>query len=76
MKVEALVPKLEKAQSAISKAEGDLEKAISDLRAAPRAQKVGISVALEAAFSELRGAKAELERIEALIAEDLAKGRA
>jgi hypothetical protein len=74
MKVDALLPKLETAQLAISKAEDNLEKAIGNLHAAPRTEKVGISTSLEAAFSELRSAKAELTRIEALIAEDLAKG--
>ena len=70
MKVETLLPKLERAKSAISKAEEDLEKAIGELRVAPRAEKISISAVLEAAFSELRTAKAELERIKALIAED------
>lgn len=50
------------------KAEAGLEKAMGELRLAPRAEKVRISEVLESAFAELRSAKAELARIEALIA--------
>ena len=67
MTVEALVPTLESARSAIAKAEADLEEALSQVQAAPRAQKVRISEVLEVAFAELRDAKGKLARLEALI---------
>jgi hypothetical protein len=68
MRSAAFIPNLESAQSLIAKAEAGLEKALGELRLAPRAEKVRISDTLECAFAELRSARAELARVEALIA--------
>lgn len=73
MEIDVIVPKLESAKSAIAKAEADLERAMSQVRVAPRWEKVGISAVLEVALAELREAKAELARIEAAIATDKAQ---
>jgi hypothetical protein len=69
VRFDVLAAKLESAKSAILKAEGGLETAVSEIRAAERWEKVRISQALESAFEELRHAKAELARIESMIAE-------
>lgn len=69
MRFDVLSAKLESAQSAIVQAQADLEVAMGEVRAAPRSEKVRISDSLEAAFDELRRAKAELARIESTIAE-------
>ena len=68
MKTELLIAKLDSAKTAITKAEADLEKAIGEIRVAPRAQKVSIDEVLEDAFARLRTARAELVDIEELIA--------
>jgi hypothetical protein len=69
VRFDVLASKLESAKSAILKAEGGLEAAVAEIRAAERWEKVRISEALETAFEELRHAKAELARIESMIAE-------
>jgi hypothetical protein len=69
MRFDALAAKLQCARTAIAQAEGDLESAIGEIRDAPRCEKVGMSEVLEAAFEELRRAKAELARVEVMIKE-------
>jgi hypothetical protein len=70
MKASSLISKVQSAKAAIAQAEANLEKAMSEIRSAPRSQKVTISEPLEHAFVTLRGAKAELAELEALIAGD------
>jgi hypothetical protein len=69
VRFDVFTAKLESARVALATAETDLGAAIGEIRAAPRWEKIRSEV-LEAAFDELRRAKAELARIESMIAED------
>jgi len=53
------------AQRELSEAEGDLDKALGEIRAALRAEKTGIASVVEDAFAKLRRAKSRLTELEA-----------
>jgi multidrug resistance efflux pump len=69
MRFDVFTAKLESAKAALATAEADLGAAMGEIRAAPRWEKVRISEVLETAFDDLRRAKADLARIESMIAE-------
>lgn len=69
MAIDSLVERLEFAKTATAKAEVAVDEAISQLRVRPRAEKVAMSRALQAAFAGLCNAKAELLHVEALLAQ-------
>lgn len=59
-----MTSELSRAISELDEAEGALDVAMSALQVAPRAQKQGISAALEQALERLRAARAELTALE------------
>jgi hypothetical protein len=68
MNKNAVMEKLAAAKSELALAEDDLEKAIREIRVAPRAEKTAIGGVLEDAFARLRAARAALVDIEGLLA--------
>jgi hypothetical protein len=72
---DVLITRLDSAKAAISQAEGELQAAIAEIQAAPRADKIAIGEALSLAFSELRGAKTALVALETEIAGGSTEGK-
>jgi hypothetical protein len=64
----AVIAKLDAAKNELSLAEGDLGRAIREIRVAPRAEKTAISDVLEHAFARLSAARAALVDLEGLLA--------
>jgi hypothetical protein len=64
MKIDLLAAKVRSAKTALAEAETNLERAIGEIRSAPRAEKVAIGDVLETAFERLRRAKTDLAEIE------------
>jgi hypothetical protein len=62
--------KLSAALTEVSAAEGSLEELLRNLRAAPRAEKVTVTTAIEAAFARLRSARETLKKLDGVAAED------
>jgi len=67
IELDQLASKLSLAKKATGEAEQDLERLLVDLRGAPRAEKSTITPVLEAAFTKLRAARADLQDIEKLL---------
>jgi hypothetical protein len=65
-----LASKVEAAKGAVTDAEVELERLISDLRVMARAEKTTINAALESAFTKLRAARRDLEALEDVLAKD------
>ena len=56
------------AERELSEAEGELEKAISEISVAIRAEKTTVTSRIEDAFTKLRGAKKTLSELQGLLA--------
>ena len=67
-KQKQLLKKIDTAKNDVSAAENELEQVLSQIDVAPRAQKTTVSRVVENAFSKLREAKADLEKLETLLA--------
>jgi hypothetical protein len=65
-----LLTKVQTAATEVSDAATDLDKLLSELRTAPRAQKTTISKVVEEAFSRLKGARLALSEVEKILKED------
>lgn len=59
---------LEAGKRAVEEAEAELERALSELRIAPRAEKTSVSAALESALSRVRAARASVVAAERVLA--------
>jgi hypothetical protein len=66
MEEKLVLVEIQAAKSAVSDAEGDLAKLLSDIQSASRAEKTTISEALRHAFNKLRSAREHLVKIEKL----------
>jgi hypothetical protein len=67
MKDQIVMEEIRAAKSSVSDAEQDLTRLLSEIRIAPRAEKTGISEALESAFDKLRAAREHLGALERLV---------
>ena len=65
-----LLEKITAAKTELMEAEADLDRCMREIRIAPRAEKTTITAMVEAAFSKLRSARADLVELEALANED------
>ncbi len=66
-KRELLLSKIDAAKTDVSAAESVLETLLMEMRAVPRAEKTTVSQVVEAAFTKLRSAKADLADLEKLV---------
>jgi hypothetical protein len=66
-KRELVLAKVQTAATEVSDAASDLDKLLSALRSAPRAQKTTISKVVEEAFSRLKAARGALTDIEKIL---------
>lgn len=62
-----VLEKIVAAKQAISDAESDIKKVVSEIEVATRAEKTGVSEAVEDAFTKLNTAKANLINLEKLL---------
>jgi len=62
-----LLQTLGEAKSELAAAESDLERALTEILVAPRAEKVTVSSVVEAAFQKLRAARKRLAEAETLV---------
>jgi phage terminase small subunit len=62
--------KIEAAKRAMTEAERDLEKILSELQVTPRAEKTTISEAIQHAFTKLRSARQTVLDLEQLLVND------
>ncbi len=65
-----LASKIEAAKRDVTDAEAEIEKLLGELRVMVRAEKVGVSEAVEGAFVKLRSARAALEGLEEILVDD------
>ncbi|MDP9036255.1 MAG: hypothetical protein M3O50_15750 [Myxococcota bacterium] len=68
---DAFLTRVTKAKKELLAAEGELEKALAEIRVAPRAEKTTINAIVEAAFENLKGARAKLVELEELFRKKL-----
>lgn len=61
---------LEEAKHEVEAAELELEKMLSEMRIAPRAEKTTVSAAIESALQRLRTARAKVEDAEKTLAKE------
>jgi hypothetical protein len=66
----AMLAKIEAAKREIVAAEGDLDKVLRAIDAAPRAEKTTISDVVRTAFADVQAARKRLGELEKLIADD------
>lgn len=64
---DAFLTRVTTAKNEMMAAEGELEKALGEIRVAPRAEKTTISAIVEAAFDNLKSARAKLVELEQLL---------
>ncbi|MDP9152137.1 MAG: hypothetical protein M3O36_19605 [Myxococcota bacterium] len=64
---DAFLIRVTTAKNDMMAAEGELEKALGEIRVAPRAEKTTISAIVEAAFENLKSARAKLVELEELL---------
>lgn len=64
---DSILDKIARAKQDISDAERELETAIGELRATPRAQKTTINKVVQDALGKVRTARADLEGLEKLV---------
>lgn len=64
---ELVMEEIRQAKNGVADAENDLAKLLSEIQAAPRAEKTTISEALHEAFLKLRHAREHLGRLETLL---------
>jgi hypothetical protein len=63
-----LLEKIDAAKKEIALAESELELVLTQIRAAPRAEKTNVSEVVESAFQRLRNARRALVELEVLLA--------
>jgi hypothetical protein len=61
---------LEAGKRAVEDAEAELERVLSELRVAPRAEKTAVSAAIESALSRVRTARASVVDAERMLADE------
>lgn len=64
---QTILSKVQVAAKEVSESATDLDKLLSDLKSAPRAEKTTVSKIVEEAFSRLKNARAALSDIEKLV---------
>jgi hypothetical protein len=62
-----LLKKIDVAKDDVDAAEGELEKVLSEISVAPRAEKTTVSKVVEEAFGKLRSAKSDLDKLQELL---------
>lgn len=70
MKVSEISVRISVAKTSLDEAERSLTEALAEIRAAPRAEKTTVSIAVEEAFERLRAARAILAGLELSESED------
>jgi hypothetical protein len=66
-----VLAKIQTASTEVSDAASDLDKLLSELDAAPRAEKTTVSKVVAAAFSRLKGARVALSEVEKILKDEL-----
>lgn len=61
---------LEAGKRAVEDAEAELERVLSELRVAPRAEKTAVSAAIESALAQVRTARARVAEAERTLADE------
>ena len=67
MEKHELLAMISLAQRELSEAEGELDKALGEIRVVLRAEKTAIARVVQDAFAKLRGAKSRLTELEARV---------
>jgi hypothetical protein len=67
MKDKRVLEEIQAAKNDVADAESDLDRLLSEIQAAPRAEKTTISEALRIAFQKVREGREHLVKLEALL---------
>ncbi len=67
---DAFLARVTSAKNEMIAAESELEKALGEIRVAPRAEKTTISAIVEAAFENVKSARAKLVQLEQLLKDE------
>jgi hypothetical protein len=70
-RTQTILTKVQTASAEVADAATDLDKLLSELRTAPRAQKTTISKVVEEAFSRLKSARTALSDVEKMLEKEV-----